>query len=399
MDQAKQKETNHPEPSKRRKASQSMGYGPEEILRREFSLDRSSTPFDVIGIGSCGIVLSLYSILHVFKCELVDSTRPLEWPANPENTVYNDLWNDLLMHQTVYESFSASDVPKIDITVPRCYGFLNSCNHEFWESHGFRFPKDYRKPRNVIVSERIPPLSRPIRNALIDLYFPPASTIEKEAFNVTPKNRDCLVRVYLGKRGDTSRQPTDMFTLRNYSLCVNQMEDLGLDIMEYAQRMADALAVMHWHAQIDADDVEFVLGGRLAPPVTSSLPSAEELKTWLANTHSDTVSQQIYPQPPGNGLWLLDFNRCHEIDMDQTGVDQAVKAFCRNDPYYPRPLTRNVKDEIVWRRFRDRYLETSAKVVGEDDEALPMLFITGVFKEMKVMLSRKENQPEVAPEA
>lgn len=50
------------------------------------------------------------------------------------------------------------------------------------------------------------------------------------------------------------------------------MEDLGLDTQTFALAMANALAIMHWQAKIDAADVEFVLGG----------PSSE------AEDHSET---------------------------------------------------------------------------------------------------------------
>jgi hypothetical protein len=40
------------------------------------------------------------------------------------------------------------------------------------------------------------------------------------------------------------------------------MEVLDLDVKLYAETTAEALALIHWGAQIDAIDVEFVL----APP-------------------------------------------------------------------------------------------------------------------------------------
>lgn len=38
------------------------------------------------------------------------------------------------------------------------------------------------------------------------------------------------------------------------------MQSLQLEVGYYARRMAEALAVMHWETQIDAADVEFVVG-------------------------------------------------------------------------------------------------------------------------------------------
>ena len=52
------------------------------------------------------------------------------------------------------------------------------------------------------------------------------------------------------------------FTLRNYPLTLRQMLELGCPVEEYVKIMADTLAFLHWGANIDAHDVEFVL----APP-------------------------------------------------------------------------------------------------------------------------------------
>ncbi|KAK7184323.1 hypothetical protein PSPO01_09700 [Paraphaeosphaeria sporulosa] len=37
------------------------------------------------------------------------------------------------------------------------------------------------------------------------------------------------------------------------------MEALGIDARSYVKAMAEALAMMHWGARIDANDVGFVL--------------------------------------------------------------------------------------------------------------------------------------------
>jgi Zinc finger protein len=35
-------------------------------------------------------------------------------------------------------------------------------------------------------------------------------------------------------------------------------------------------------------------------------------------------------------MWLLGFNLCDNLTMDEADVDNAVQAFLINDPYYPR---------------------------------------------------------------
>ncbi|CAD0094789.1 unnamed protein product [Aureobasidium vineae] len=54
------------------------------------------------------------------------------------------------------------------------------------------------------------------------------------------------------------------------------MEQLNLPILEYAEAIANTLATLHWDAEIDANDVEFVLGTRRQLDVESiqSLSSA-----------------------------------------------------------------------------------------------------------------------------
>lgn len=39
-----------------------------------------------------------------------------------------------------------------------------------------------------------------------------------------------------------------------------QVQDINLDAIELAFALADALAVLHWHTNIDGMDIEFVLG-------------------------------------------------------------------------------------------------------------------------------------------
>jgi hypothetical protein len=89
------------------------------------------------------------------------------------------------------------------------------------------------------------------------------------------------------------------------------MEELGgINTFAYARLMADALAMMHWGAHIDANDVEFVL----ASPTTFATVASV-----LSNSSSSTLG--------AHSLWLLDFDCANTISMDEIGVDQAVAAF------------------------------------------------------------------------
>lgn len=111
------------------------------------------------------------------------------------------------------------------------------------------------------------------------------------------------------------------------------MEVLGLDAKAYAGAMAEALALMHWGARIDANDVEFVL----APPRANHTPTFE----------SDYLTVHC--------MWILDFDCCRPIWVDETGVEQACAAFYKNDPFYPRPGTGEAADEELWVLFKQRF--------------------------------------------
>jgi hypothetical protein len=75
---------------------------------------------------------------------------------------------------------------------------------------------------------------------------------------------------------------------------------------------------------------------------------------------------------------MLDFDCCKAMSMDQSGVNQAVTAFLRNDPFYPRP---HINREL-WLVFRNEYLHISEQIlrrgrseVREGIEVLPQKFV------------------------
>ena len=385
MDQERQERVGSPESPSYLLFSPKFKLSPDNFLHHELSTRPSLSPLQDIGMGSCGIVFSHFSLSYVFKREIANSGL---------------LWNDLVMHSVVQETFDQVAALNLDIRIPRCYGYINASNQNFFATNYVRFPEPYGTPGNILVSERIPPLSRPVRDALVDLYIPSAAlAAANTAEKSNSRNRDCLARVYLGRRRDPNCQTSRMFTLRNFHLCIDQMEELGLEILALAQKMADALAVMHWCARIDADGVEFVLGSLPPAPIRAVLPRASRLRELKPNSDTSSPLQDFNPHTPNCGLYLLDFDRCHPISMDGPGVDQAVKAFLRNDPYFPRPLTGNPRDENVWRIFRESYLKTSKIFAPRAKMDLSELFIAKVVKELEAMKKAKMTDNEIAPEA
>lgn len=108
-----------------------------------------------------------------------------------------------------------------------------------------------------------------------------------------------------------------VFSLRNYPLDADQMEDIGIssdDMQQYAKIMAETLAILHWAGEMDGNDVEFDLASRY--------------ESTQSNVISNALSEHI--------TWLLDFDVCRQMSMDEDGVRQAVTASLRNDSFYPR---------------------------------------------------------------
>ncbi|KAL9068341.1 MAG: hypothetical protein Q9161_006264 [Pseudevernia consocians] len=154
-----------------------------------------------------------------------------------------------------------------------------------------------------------------------------------------------------------------------------QVEDLRLDTSHYALQVADSLAIMHWDARIDAADVEFILDA--APCLAQEpLPAVARLKRLKEN--SSTIVDAVQSQAAATHMWLLNFNQCQPLPIDQEGVDQGVKRFFDNDPYYPCPLAATgITGEGLWELFANRYLENVGNYIGADQECrvLPNEFI------------------------
>ncbi|OQV03759.1 hypothetical protein CLAIMM_08762 [Cladophialophora immunda] len=306
----------------------------EQLEIGHFSLRR-------IGQGFCGSVWAAEGGKMAMKRE----------DGGPGRSVFND-YN---MHKLVLETISQ---PRntIKVCVPRWPQFVNNTD-AWWDSNLARFPKGY-SACNMLCSERIPPLPREVRDLLVDRYCPATSV---QTIKNNDADRDCLVRLYLGRRKIQSeaRRGHNFFSLRNYPLHLNQAEELDLPIVQYACAMAEMLAMMHWTAKIDANDVEFVLGG-------TQKPGIGEYTNDFFGTHC---------------LWLLDFDCCKPLTMDEAGVEQAARAFLRNDPYFPRPAAQVATDNALWLEFRRRYLEysqTAASLSGTGYFGLPEQFLARV---------------------
>ena len=374
--------------------------GPRDVLRQILSVDQKdilsaeaatskenysralpSQYLRAIGWGSCGKMYHQLGTSHVIK------------KAINGNIVLSDecrLWNDLLMHKKVEEVIDSHKISRdnVPVLVPRVHRHISKAD-KWWNTHGYMFPPEDRTPENLLISEHIPPIDVIGRNALID-YFCPENL--RPAAKLQDSNNDCLVRLYLGKRRDHITRlrpgPKTFFGIRNLPLCLDQMEDIGLDTKALASAMADTLAILHWEVRIDAADIEFVLGG--APCLTHKpLPKFEQLRHLAADTSTDTTTPDPGTCAPATHLWLLDFNQCQPIAMNEGGADQAVKRFLDNDPYYPRPAIGSA-DDSLWLHFQQRYIVASRKITnGSGHRDLPSLFIEKLKKAMTARLEKK----------
>jgi hypothetical protein len=241
------------------------------------------------------------------------------------------------------------------ICIPRCHRYVQTDDVEWWTAHLARFPSAFQIPCNVLVSDRIPPFPQPVRDILTDLFCP-ASLIP--SIKASQPDRDCILRPYLGRRGRPEQGPPppsrfQAFSLRNLPLHVDRMERLELDVKRVATMMAETLALLYWTAAVDANDVEFVLAPARVECPGTTLPSA------ALGTHA---------------LWIVDFDCCKDMARTRGGVEQAARAFWRNDPYFPRPGREGV-DRELWELFRGTFLEASLTLLGVEESTLAELWV------------------------
>ena len=154
--------------------------------------------------------------------------------------------------------------------------------------------------------------------------------------------------------------------------------DIKLDTMNLAAEMAIGLAILHWQAQVDGMDVEFVLGG--AAPWDSEMEFGYDDLT----TQPDRVESVIAKRRQIH-FYMLDFDKAAEIKLTVGDVKKKlVPAFLGNDPYYPRPQL----SQGLWEMFCDTYLKASEiilerKGVKQQVKKLPKLFLEEVIRVME----------------
>ncbi|KAF4982129.1 hypothetical protein FZEAL_2189 [Fusarium zealandicum] len=165
---------------------------------------------------------------------------------------------------------------------------------------------------------------------------------------------------------------------------LNQLIDLQFEASTIASSMGSALAVMHWAAQTDARDVEFVLGSTIQPVRSLSAAEAALLppNTWTGSP-SDNLEDFLEINA---AIWVLDFNQVRPITMDEDGVALAVEAYKINDPYFPKPLRDDPMAKKLWNTFATTYFEASQRILKDEARrirVLPVRFLEEVIEMQK----------------
>ena len=219
------------------------------------------------------------------------------------------------MHLKVLKTLSGR---LLRLLVPACHEYVSCHNQKYWDERLSRFPKEFQVPCNALISERIPPFTKQVCDILIEQYCPDSLRSNVEVIKSSEPNQDCLIRRYLGRRRGLEKQSRyKSFSLRIYPRQIDQSEDHKLDEKLYARIMAETLAHLYWEANVDANDVAFVLAPPRKDYVNESSVPSHHNSTFKADMLGDHV------------VWFLDFDCCSLMSLDAKGVEQAVAAFYR----------------------------------------------------------------------
>ncbi|OQD70560.1 hypothetical protein PENDEC_c022G02980 [Penicillium decumbens] len=290
-----------------------------------------------IGAGLQGVIFEQVGQPLVLKKES---------PGNDAKT--SNLRHEYEMHCAVSTAFDLYNfLTNNSIHVPRPMEFISKTGNDvFWDSILPKIPAAYRERGDIVKMQRILPLPKVVRKALITRF----SDCEHAAATVNdpladPENKHCLVRLYLGKADGQIGQ--GRLSLRNFPLYLQSMKHLDMDINEIASAMGKAYATMHWGAAVTGDDVEFVLGTSTAQNerAEAALPDFQHRVT---------------------GIYLLDFGQCETVDLTQEPevVYQAFKAAMvlgDNQLFIPHYL----KTPALFAEFKKGYTQAGNIILAE----------------------------------
>jgi hypothetical protein len=302
-----------------------------------FSPERAAAPapapdLRVIGLGTCGTVFELPGTNRAYK----------------KGGETADIWRDYHLTNTVHHAtirvsrLLQGKCPEYRLPcTPHCHAFYLPLDASFWTPSMSTFPAQHQQKQAAFEVDRILPLPQLQREALINLFFG-KSDKARLAARENPDNHDCLVRVYLGEDEPEQQKYTPYTSLRNFPMYLNIFRALcdgqETELKRLAREMAAGLAVMHWEAQVDAMDVEFVLG--------------------LSSSQQDTG------RALSKSLFMFDFDKARPTQLTPRHTKRLVSAYLGNDPYYPRP-----DGGDVWIWFCDAYMVASMVILENKQSA------------------------------
>ncbi|KAK2770575.1 hypothetical protein FQN53_005432 [Emmonsiellopsis sp. PD_33] len=344
----------------------------KSILRRAFSTKPTNLPppqpgahhhhihssFTCIGRGTCGTVWS-----QPTPPSPALKTSPHITSLQTDFTLTNAVHNAFITtHAILTSTFPTLTTP----LVPKCTHFFTSSHRAWWTSiHPLFPPPDAPNPDTSAAMQmhRIPPLPAQVRTGLINVYFHPES---RRGASNDPENDDCLVRIYLGATGRGKKWPG---SLRNFEMYLDMAIELGLDVELIAEEMAVSLAVIHWEARNDGMDAEWVFGGspgrdwysegECAPIGEEVLDERgymcqrqKETEKRREDDHLPTTITANDPKRTMPPMYILDFDKARQIELDDSCIPLLLGGVTANDPYFPNPKSSSVE---LWGGFREAY--------------------------------------------
>ncbi|ROT39517.1 hypothetical protein SODALDRAFT_331635 [Sodiomyces alkalinus F11] len=167
----------------------------------------------------------------------------------------------------------------------------------------------------------------------------------------------------------------DFHSLRNFHLTLPEMEELGMDVKALAAQLGKAFAIMHWGAEADGNDVEFVLGTRILPSSSSSSaasspsssPSSSPGSPRPARRATAWANEDPNFQRREVNLFMVDFGRCNRVSLRNGPppvvyqLYKAAMASGANELYVPHPR----QTPRLFRAFRQAYVEVAEAILKD----------------------------------
>ncbi|KAI8715750.1 DUF3669 domain-containing protein [Fusarium sp. LHS14.1] len=306
---------------------------------RDPTTETSLEQLERIGMGFCG---SVWADANSSANETASCMKRED--GGPGRSITNEYH----IHRLVNDAVNSNPRHAASFRIPLCRGFLKKSDAD-WSKILLRLPPGSTSC-NALLSEKVQPISENARRLLAVNY---AKDHDHEVIVGDKKNEHCLIRPYLGRRRHGwARRPgkPGFFSLRNFPLHIDQMGKLGMPIEPYAKTMAEGLAFLLWIARVDANDVEFVL----ARPRRSN-SDCNKFEANILGPHY---------------MWIIDFDCCNPLPMNEEGIEIAARCFWRNDPFYPRPGGSNAADESLWGNFREHFLRASEWMLEDESSCV-----------------------------